>query len=360
MDENPSHYQYLVGDFNAKLGKREEDSEVSIGNFSYDRRNERGETLLNFLQQHNLFAMISFFAGKPQRKWTWASPDGVTKNEIDYIITNCKSTVKNVTVLNRFTTGSDHRMVRAKVMLNTRFQRAKMIKKKEGIDAQRLYTQNEEFAAKMTAELDDVNNQYETLDELNSKIVETIMGFMESKCKSVQMKESKLSRETLDLIACRVQLIKDGKRDSIEYQDLTKIINKAVKSDLRKYNVQLAQNTIEANCNMKVLRSKMTNAKKEIFKLRDKTGTIQTDRNAILNIAKEFYEDLFSSVRPDPTNTNEDRPIIRNVGSEDMPDITIDEVHAAVAEMKNKKSPGEDGVPVEAIKLGGDSLLGLY
>ena len=24
--------------------------------------------------------------------------------------------------------------------------------------------------------------------------------------------------------------------------------------------------------------------------------------------------------------------------------------------MKNKKSPGEDGVPVEAIKLGGDSL----
>lgn len=357
MNENPSHFQYLIGDFNAKLGKREDDSEASIGNFSYDQRNERGDTLLNFLQQQNLFAMNIFFIGKVQRKWTWASADGVTKNEIDYIITNRKSTVKNVAVLNNFTTGSDHRMVRAKVMLNTRFQRSKLIKKNEKIDIQRLYTLNEEFSTKMNTELDDASSQCETLDELNSRIVETIMGFIESKCKSVQTKESKLSRETLDLIESRVKLIKDGKRDSVEYRNLTKIINKAMRSDLRKYNVRLAQNTIEANCNMKVLRSKLMNAKKEIFKLRDKTGTIQSDRNAILNIAKEFYEDLFSSVRPNPTTTTEERPIIRNVGSEDMPDITVEEVRAAVAEMKNKKSPGEDGVPVEAIKLGGDSLL---
>ena len=52
---------------------------------------------------------------------------------------------------------------------------------------------------------------------------------------------------------------------------------------------------------------------------------------------------------------HQDRPIITNVGSEELPDITIEEVKAAVTEMKNKKSPGEDGVPVEA-KLGGASL----
>ena len=175
------------------------------------------------------------------------------------------------------------------------------------------------------------------------------------------MKESKLSKETLDLIANRVQLIKSGKRDSIEYRNLTKIINKAMRSDLREYNVKLAQETIEANCNMRVLRSKLMNAKKEIFKLRDKTGTIQSDRSAILNIAKEFYVDLFSSVRPKPTTTTEEnhpeRPVITNVGSEELPDITVEEVRAALAEMKDRKSPGEDGVPVEAMKLGGDTLL---
>jgi flagellar hook-associated protein FlgK len=67
-------------------------------------------------------------------------------------------------------------MVRARVTLNTRFQRSQLVRKSERIDVQRLYAQNEEFATKMTAELDDVNSQYETLDELNNKIVETIRG----------------------------------------------------------------------------------------------------------------------------------------------------------------------------------------
>ena len=87
--------------------------------------------------------MNSFFSGKIQRKWTWASADGTTKNEIDYIITNRKPTVRNVTVLNNFRTGSDHRLVRAKVMLNTLFQRSKLVKKSDMIDVQRLYELSE-------------------------------------------------------------------------------------------------------------------------------------------------------------------------------------------------------------------------
>ena len=253
MVENRTHYQFIVGDFNAKLGKREEESETSIGNFSFDQRNERGDTLLNFLQQHNLFASNSFFSGKIQRKWTWASADGITKNKIDYIITNYKSTVKNVTILNNFTTGSDHRMVRAKVVLNTRAQRSKLVKKSDVIDVQRLNELSEEFATKMSGDLDGVDTKKSTLDELNDKIVESIKDFMESKCKASRVNESKLSEETLDLIAGRLKLIKDGKRDSIEYRNITKIINKKMRSDLRKYNVQLAENIIEANCNMKVL-----------------------------------------------------------------------------------------------------------
>lgn len=107
-------------------------------------------------------------------------------------------------------------------------------------------------------------------------------GFLETRCKSVPSKESKLSNETLDLISDRVKLIKEGKRDTTEYRDITKTINKKMKKDLRDYNAQLAQNIIEANCNMKVLRSKLTNAKKQIFKLRDENGMIQSDRERLL------------------------------------------------------------------------------
>ena len=97
----------------------------------------------------------------------------------------------------------------------------------------------------------------DTLDKLNSKIVKSIMSFMKSKCKSIHLKKSKLSKETLDLMSSRVE--KNVKRDSVEYRNLTKIINKAMRSDLRKYNVQLARNTIEANCNMKEIKTERFN-----------------------------------------------------------------------------------------------------
>ena len=119
------------------------------------------------------------------------------------------------------------------------------MKKSDVIDVQ-LNELSEEFATKMRRDLDGVNTRNYTLDELNDKIVESIKDFMEAKCKSSRVNESKLSEETLDLIADRLKLIKDGKRDSI---DITKIINKKMKSDLREYNVQLAQNTIENDPN---------------------------------------------------------------------------------------------------------------
>jgi len=46
-----------------------------------------------------------------------------------------------------------------------------------------------------------------------------------------------------------------------------------------------------------------------------------------------------------------------NVGSEELPDVTEEEVKAALNEMKNKKSPGDDDIPIEAIKEGGETLL---
>jgi len=358
FEENRVQFQILVGDFNAKLGKREDVAETSIGTFSHDQRNERGDNLLNFLQQQNIFAMNSFFPGKVQRKWTWASADGRTKNEIDYIISNRKSIVKNVTVLNRFTTGSDHRMVRAKVVLNTRTERERMVRKKVVLDIDRLKEQSFEFKEAMANELNGVDTQNTTIDDLNKKIVESVKGFLEIRCKGTRVAESKLSKATLDLIADRLEMIKSDKRDTAEFRDISKAINKKMKNDLRQFNVRMAASAIEANGNMKVLRMKLSNGSKQIFKLRDRAGVIQTDQNKILDIAQEFYKDLFRSIRPKPpAEATQAKPVIMNVGSEEMPDITIDEVQASLNEMKNKKAPGEDNIPIEAIKEGGPVLL---
>lgn len=78
--------------------------------------------------QNNLYA-VNLFQKKPHQKWTWASPDGITKNEIDLVTSNRRNIVRDVTVLKRFSIGSDHQMVRALIELKLKNNRLKLIKK---------------------------------------------------------------------------------------------------------------------------------------------------------------------------------------------------------------------------------------
>ena len=77
----------------------------------------------------NFKIMNTQFQKKAGRRWTWRSPDGNTKNEIGYIMTDKPSMVTDVTVINRVNIGSDHRMVMGSITLNTRAERRKLLNK---------------------------------------------------------------------------------------------------------------------------------------------------------------------------------------------------------------------------------------
>ena len=75
----------LLGDFNAKVGEVKCAADGVMGNFGFGRRNYRGEQLINFCGINNLvIANTLFQQSKNNRKWTWESPDGRTRNQIDY------------------------------------------------------------------------------------------------------------------------------------------------------------------------------------------------------------------------------------------------------------------------------------
>lgn len=59
MQQDKTNYTTLMGDFNIKLGFKEDDSEFAMGPFGYGERNNRGKTLLNFLLHYKLFELIS-------------------------------------------------------------------------------------------------------------------------------------------------------------------------------------------------------------------------------------------------------------------------------------------------------------
>ena len=91
--------------------------------------------------------MNTQFQKKAGRRWTWISPDGNTKNEIDYIMTDKPSMATDVTVIHRVNIGSDHRMVMGSITLNTRAERIKLLNKntRTKVDSQMIGTKKNTF-----------------------------------------------------------------------------------------------------------------------------------------------------------------------------------------------------------------------
>ncbi|PIK56232.1 hypothetical protein BSL78_06870 [Apostichopus japonicus] len=110
LQNNKTHFTIMMGDLNAKVGKKEDGEESVIGNFGHGQRNDRGDRLVEFAISSKLKILNTFFKKKANRKWTWISPDRATKNEIDFIFSSDLNIVKDVNVLNKVNIGSDHRM----------------------------------------------------------------------------------------------------------------------------------------------------------------------------------------------------------------------------------------------------------
>ncbi|XP_044767130.1 uncharacterized protein LOC123323016 [Coccinella septempunctata] len=254
----------------------------------------------------------------------------------------------DVSVLNQFDTGSDHRLVRASFRFNLKTERSKLIRTNRFPTAEELESRREDYQNELERRLEPTETLSRMdINELNRKITNDIHVATRKICMTTQKKKSpKLQPETLQLIEQR----KRTSRDTLGYQELNKKIHKEVRKNIRSYNTKMIENAIEDNSNMRVLRAKLSTGKHEITKMKDQQGTIISDRTGIAEHIKRFYTHLYTSTRPDPRATNK---VICNVGSEDIPEISKQEIKAALRQMKNRKSPGEDRITCEMLKMGG-------
>jgi hypothetical protein len=80
------HMKNMLGDFNAKVG-REDIFKPIIGNESlHEASNGNGVRVVNFTTSKNLIVKSTTFPRREIHKHTWTSPDGVTHNQIDYVL----------------------------------------------------------------------------------------------------------------------------------------------------------------------------------------------------------------------------------------------------------------------------------
>ena len=87
---------FIIGDWNAKVGSQE--TPGVTGKFGLGVQNEARQRLIEFLQENALVIANSLFQQHKRRLYTWTSPDGQHRNQIDYILLQPKMTVsKNKT-----------------------------------------------------------------------------------------------------------------------------------------------------------------------------------------------------------------------------------------------------------------------
>ena len=104
--------------FNAKVGSQE--TPVVTGKFGLGVQNEAGQKLMEFCQENALVIANTLFQQHKRRLYTWTSPDGPHRNQIDYILCSerWRSSIQSAKTRPGANCGSDHELLIANSDLN--------------------------------------------------------------------------------------------------------------------------------------------------------------------------------------------------------------------------------------------------
>ena len=80
----PKNVPFIIGDSNAKVGSQE--TPGVTGKFGLQVQNEAGQTLIELCQENALVIANTLFQQYKRRLYTWTSPDGQYRDQIDYIL----------------------------------------------------------------------------------------------------------------------------------------------------------------------------------------------------------------------------------------------------------------------------------
>ena len=75
---------FIIGDWNEKVGSQEKPGVT--GKFGLAVQNEGRQRLIEFCQEDALVIANTLFQQHKRRLYTWTSPDGQHRNQIDYIL----------------------------------------------------------------------------------------------------------------------------------------------------------------------------------------------------------------------------------------------------------------------------------
>ncbi len=353
MDDLPKKDVILIiGDFNAKIGKgiqHESEAQV-IGDHGLGSRNERGNQLIDFCMTNNLFVANTMFSQHPRRLYTWQSPVGRVRNQIDFILIRkrWKSAIMKANTLPGADVGSDHQLLIADLRIKLR--RTDKTRKVKRFDVQNINRQYWIDTSNRFEELM-LHEEETTPEELWTNIKTTIQDAAEKHVPLKRRNRSSpwLSQDVIDLADERRQLKEAGLQSSRLYRKLSYEIKQKSRRDKNNHIKHLCKD-LETHCSnnnssnlFRGVKDLTGKAPVKLAVLKDEDGKVLTEGEEIKERWKSYCEGLFAS--QEAYNTQVDIAC-----DSDEPDILRSEVVNAIRKLKNNKAPGIDNIPGELIK----------
>ena len=101
---------------------RSQETPGVTGKFGFGVQNEAGQRLIEFCKENTLVIANTLFQQHKRRLYTWKSPDGQHRNQIDYILCSqrWRSSIQSAKTKLGVDCGSDHELLIAKFKLKLR------------------------------------------------------------------------------------------------------------------------------------------------------------------------------------------------------------------------------------------------
>ena len=372
-DRSPARdIKIILGDLNAKVG-REIIYRPTIGMHSlHETSNENGCRLIDLAVSNNMVISSTYFPHKNIHKTTWVSPDGITKNQIDHVLIDGRhcSSILDVRSCRGPNIDSDHYLVkvvfRARIrtkindkVVARRFDTDKL----KDMDIRKQYVDKLEERIIADLELDPVtiNDTWNMIKQQVESVATETIGWRTGDIRNDWYDdECKLATQAKN--EARIKTLKRGATRSarLEYQAKRKIERKLFRKKKleREKEIFVQIKSLAEARDTRKLYQKVKNVKNGYSQqpqlCKDLNGVVLAEERQCMERWTEFFKSLLSQSGTLPTEEVTEPDIQSN--TQFVAEPTLEEVKAAVSELRNNKAPGSDNLPGELFKYGGEAL----
>ena len=359
------------GDLNAKVGADDRRREMCMGKFGMGEMNENGLLFSDFCMENSLVIGGTHFQHRDVHKYTWESPDGRTRNQIDHVTINRKwmASLKDVRTRRGADVNSDHVLVVARLKLSLRGVKRTVDRRKLSVEKLKENGVKEQFYTKIynrfevlqDRDVEDVEEFWKEYRDALKETAEEVIGYKKGKREEwisedswEKMKERKELRKRVNEHEDQPQL-KENLME--EYKEKEKEVKRSVREDKRRFvekKAMEAESAARVGDSRTLFQISKTLGKKSsggaTGPVKDKDGTVLTTEKEQQERWAEHFRGVLNRASPTEVpviEPGEELEIGTGVFSEA-------EVKVAVEMMKNNKAAGSDGIPAEIYKVGLD------